>query len=146
MHTNSLQVAVSKSSDGTVLSELVINSVEWADAGRYTCFAKNALTLDDPVTQNVDLQVFGNNENIIFFFKACSRFPSMKFIYSSHILTTVTFFSSSIFSRSAWYINFQWAGSSGGLFRNVLSVQIESRYRRQMDERRDRPRRRSKKV
>ena len=50
---------MSKSSDGTVLSELVINSVEWSDAGRYTCFAKDALTNSRPVTQNVNLQVFG---------------------------------------------------------------------------------------
>ncbi len=63
--TNSdrVEVTVSKSSDGNVSSQLSISSVEWSDAGIYSCVAvevgDDGMPRGPPSKQNIQLDVLG---------------------------------------------------------------------------------------
>ena len=51
---------MSKSSDGNVSSELIIESVDWSDAGVYSCVAIEANDEDaEPTQRNFELEVLG---------------------------------------------------------------------------------------
>ncbi len=55
-----LQVTVSKSSDGNVSSSLLIDAVDWDDAGTYSCVAaeKTSAAGSKPSKQDIVLDVF----------------------------------------------------------------------------------------
>ena len=59
----SFQITVTKSSEGTVKSELTLSRVSWEDEGTYTCLAREITNDggngDTPTKQEILLEIYG---------------------------------------------------------------------------------------